>query len=230
MKLLLTNDDGLFAPGIAALAVAAAPLGELVFVAPAEECSSCSHRVTTGKPLAVLLHGEQRYAVQALPADCVRIAKCGLAADCTAVLSGINYGGNLGADVYISGTVAAVREAALLGWPGIALSHYVKRGQPVDWDRAARWVTPVVRDLLARPHTPGHYWSVNLPHLGPDDPEPQVVVCPLDPNPLPVHFTQLADGWKYDGNYHQRPRRVGSDIDVCFGGNIAVTELVLHGW
>jgi 5'-nucleotidase len=143
------------------------------------------------------------------------------------VLSGINAGGNLGADVHHSGTVAAVREAVLHGRPGIAVSHYLKRGLLVDWQRAASWVTPILRELLAQPWTPGIFWNINLPHLGPEETDPGVVYCPLDRGPLPLSFRLEEEHHYYDGNYHQRPREPGADVDVCFGGQIAVTKLSL---
>jgi 5'-nucleotidase len=141
------------------------------------------------------------------------------------VLSGINAGGNLGADVYTSGTVAAVREAVLLGRPGIALSHYKRRDLDFDWARAARWVLPVLRELLGRPPEPGTFWNINLPHLGADAADPAVVFCPLDQGPLPISFRRDGEHFIYAGNYHERPRRPGGDVEVCFNGQIAVSLL-----
>src|SRR5437764_14701467 len=128
MKLLLTNDDGIDAPGLAALLAAARPLGEPVLVAPLAAHSGCSHRVTTDGPIRVE-HRPAGFAVEGTPADCVRVALHDIVRDAAWVLSGINAGGNLGADVYISGTVAAVREAVLHGYPGVAVSQYRKRGR-----------------------------------------------------------------------------------------------------
>jgi 5'-nucleotidase len=227
-KLLLTNDDGIEAPGLQALTQAALPLGECVVVAPAGAQSGCSHQVTTGRPFRIQSCGVNRYAVHGTPADCTRLALHEFAKDLVWVLSGINAGGNLGADIYISGTVAAVREAVIHGRSGIAISHYLKRNLPVDWDRAARWTQRLLADLIARGPTPGRFWSINLPHLKPDDPDPEVVFCPLDPNPLPLSYRPVEDGgWHYDGDYHNRPRRPGSDVDVCFSGRIAVTQITL---
>src|SRR5262245_38460098 len=110
MKLLLTNDDGIDAPGIQALVQAAQALGEPVVVAPMQAHSGCSHRVTTEEPIRVQQRSPSSYAVEGTPADCVRLALHSIAPETTWVLSGINAGGNLGADVHISGTVAAVRE------------------------------------------------------------------------------------------------------------------------
>ena len=113
MRILLTNDDGIDAPGLAALRDAAAVLGgDLVVVAPAECHSGCGHRVTTDRAIRVEELARGRFRVGGTPADCVRIAVAQLVPDAALVLSGINAGGNLGADVHHSGTVAAAREAA----------------------------------------------------------------------------------------------------------------------
>src|SRR5262245_40287267 len=136
MKLLLTNDDGIDAPGLAALARAAADLGQTISIAPHLHLSGCSHRVTTDQPLWLEPRGEARFALDGTPADCVRVGLAHAVPDAEWVLAGLNLGGNLGADVHHSGTVAAVREAALHGKPGIALSHYRRAAVELDWDRA----------------------------------------------------------------------------------------------
>jgi 5'-nucleotidase len=227
MRLLLTNDDGIDAPGLEALRAAAAELGRPVVVAPRDALSGCSHQVTTDGPIRVEERGSGRFAVAGTPADCVRVALHRLVPDAAWVLSGINAGGNLGADVWHSGTVAAVREAVLHGWAGVALSQYRKRGLTVDWRRAAAWATRVVRDLLTRPRRPGAFWNVNLPHVEAGAPDPAIVFCRLDPTPLPVSYREDVGGLVYDGDYHQRRREPGADVDVCFGGRIAVTEVAL---
>jgi 5'-nucleotidase len=227
MNLLLTNDDGIDAPGLDALAQAAQGLGETVVVAPVDHHSGCSHQVTTRQPLRVHMRSADRFALEGTPADCVRAGLHSLAPHTDWVLAGINAGGNLGADVYVSGTVAAVREAVLHGRPGIAVSHYFKRDLPVDWRTASSLLRPVLAELLQRSWTPGTLWNVNLPHLEPGAPAPEVVFCPLDPGPLPVAFRRDGDLLHYEGNYHQRPRAAGSDVDVCFGGQVAVTLLRL---
>jgi 5'-nucleotidase len=227
MNLLLTNDDGIDAPGLAALAEVAAAHGHLTWIAPHTHLSGCGHRVTTDGPIRLMRKDEARWAIDGTPADCVRVGLAKIAPDVAWVLSGLNHGGNLGADVYHSGTVAAVREAALHGRPGIALSHYRKRGVEIDWQRAQRWMAQVLADLLARPCEPGTFWNVNLPSLTPPEPEPRIVHCPLESAPLPLSFRYDGELLHYDGNYHQRARGVGSDVDVCFAGDIAVTRLVI---
>ncbi len=226
-RLLLTNDDGFDAPGMAALARAAHGLGQVQVIAPSGPQSGCGHRVTTDAPIAVKRRGSDDFAVDGTPADCVRLGLHHLGSPVAWVLSGINAGGNLGVDVHHSGTVAAVREGVIHGIPGIAVSHYIARGKAIDWDRAARWTARVLADLLARPIPPETFWNVNLPHPGPDVEEPEVVFCSVDPSPLPLHFRLDGDSAKYAGNYQDRARRPGWDVDVCFGGQIAVSLVTL---
>jgi len=194
MKLLLTNDDGYGAEGLEALWAAAEGLGERVMVAPAHPMSECSHQVTTRRALRIEQRGENRYAVDGTPADCVRLALHRLAPETDWVLSGINHGGNLGVDVYISGTVAAVREGVLHGWPGIALSHYHRDRMAYRWGEAAAWARPVLEDLLARAPEAGAFWVVNLPHLDPGSPAPHAVACPLDPESISTGRSLVGAG------------------------------------
>ena len=121
-----------------------------------------------------------------------------------------------------------MREAVLHGWPGIAISQYLRRGQEIDWDRATLWVRPLLVDLMARPIEPGVFFNVNLPHLLPGEPDPEIVFCSLDPNPLPLSYRhEENEGLFYDGDYQARKRSRGSDVDVCFSGSIAVTPVRL---
>ena len=120
---LVTNDDGINAPGLAALAEALAPLGDVYVVAPEREQSTVGHALTLHRPLRVDRLGERRFAVNGTPSDCVNLAVLGLLpAEPKLVVSGINHGSNLGDDVTYSGTVSAAMEGALLGIPSIAVS------------------------------------------------------------------------------------------------------------
>jgi 5'-nucleotidase len=227
--LILTNDDGWDAPGLAALRQAAAALGRCRIVATVEAMSGCGHRVTTHEPLVLTRPSEGCIAVAGTPADCVRLALHHLAPSPSWVLAGINAGGNLGTDIHYSGTVAAVREAVIHGIPGIALSHYIARGRAVDWRRAAGWAEAILRRLMALPWEPGTFWNVNFPHPEPHQPDPEIVFCPLDPSPLPLRYSVEGDRSVYAGDYQSRRRRPGSDVDVCFGGGIAVTLIRIDG-
>ncbi len=227
MRLLLTNDDGIDAPGLAALREAARPFGDLVVVAPSIGHSGCGHRVTTDEPLEVIEVGPGVFAVVGTPADCVRVALHELCPDPDWVLAGINAGGNLGADVWLSGTVAAVREATLHGRRGIALSHYRRRERDFDWTRAAQLARGVMRDLFAQKLDAGSFWNVNLPHPNEEEAEPKVVHCRLDPHPLPLSYRREGGRLHYDGDYQGRRREADADVAVCFGGAVAVTRIDL---
>jgi len=179
MKFLITNDDGIEAAGLNALLEAAQNFGEATIVAPAEPQSGVSHAVTWHEGVRIEPRGDNRqsgsdrFAIHGTPADCIRLGLLHLVPDANWVLSGINHGANLGADVYYSGTVAAVREAILHGWPGIAFSHY-RKGAEFDWPRATRWITPLLRELLGKKVEPGLFYNVNLPLLPAGVPDPEV--------------------------------------------------------
>lgn len=228
MNLLVTNDDGIEAAGLEALLTAACTLGDPVVVAPATPQSGVSHAVTWHEGVRIEPRGDKRFAIHGTPADCIRLGLLRVVPDAKWVLSGINHGANLGADVHYSGTVAAVREAVLHGWPGVAVSYYRKAGVEFDWSRATRWIVPILRDLVVRPIVPGLFYNVNLPNLPPGAEHPEVVWCPLDPNPLPLNYRHEEEsGLYYAGDYRLRPQTPGADVEVCFGGRIAVTEVRL---
>ena len=225
MTIILTNDDGIDAPGIRALQQAVT--GKSLIVAPTRQHSGCGHQVTTHRPIELETRSPQEYAVDGTPVDCTRMAITQIAQDTKLVLSGINAGGNLGTDVYISGTVAAVREAAIHGIPGIAISHWIKKPLVIDWKVATFWTIEVLKDLLNRPLPPNSFWNVNLPHLKPDSPQPKIVFCQPSIDPLPVNYRVEGNMYSYYGEYAKRNRTHGTDVDVCFSGNIAVTLIKL---
>ncbi len=227
MRILLTNDDGIDARGLAALERATASMGDVIVVAPHEEQSGCSHRTTTDRPLRLDDRGGQRFALDGAPADCVRVALHELGSF-DLVVAGVNAGGNLGVDVYHSGTVAAVREAALHGVRGAAFSHYRNRSlDETDWRRAAEWTQDLLREFLQEDWPDGQFWNVNFPCLAESDGTPDIVRCELDHSPLPLEFRAEDGGFRYCGSYQGRRRSPGGDIDVCFGGRIAVSALRL---
>lgn len=228
MKLLLTNDDGIDAPGLQALSEAVGGLADTVVVAPLLPASGCSHQTTTDSPIRMAQLAPSRFSVDAKPADCVRVALHQLAPGVECVLSGINNGGNLGVDVYYSGTVAAAREAAMHGLRGIAISQYHARPLTAeDWPRTAAWTKPLLAELLTRPWRPGTFWNINLPNPDTVQGDPEVIYCPLDASPLPLSFRREGGSFHYDGSYSNRPRREGTDVAICFGGKIAVTEITV---
>jgi len=162
MKILVTNDDGVAAPGIAALASALAPLGEVTVVAPATEMSATSHALTLTRPLRVTAVSKGIYSVDGTPTDCVYLALYEiLGREVDLVVSGINWGINLGDDITYSGTVAAALEGTLLGCPSFAVS--LERSKPMVYDRAAIFAATIARRVLDEGLPPDVYLNVNVP-------------------------------------------------------------------
>jgi len=225
VRFLLTNDDGIDAPGLHVLQQAARLHGDVHVLAPKDAHSGCSHLVTTHRPITLHERGTGRLCIDGSPADCTRIGLTSLGLSVDWVLSGVNAGGNLGADVFLSGTVAAVREAALLGTPGLAFSQYRRRGEPFDWDAIVPWVATLIGRLTREPLPAGIFLNVNLPHLPAGTPMPAAAECPVDLHPLPVRYRREGDVLHYDGEYHRRLRTPGSDVDTCFAGRISVSHI-----
>jgi 5'-nucleotidase len=145
MRILLSNDDGYFAPGIAILAEALAGLGTVTVVAPERDRSGASNSLTLDRPLSVRKSANGYLFVNGTPTDCVHLAVTGLLDELPdVVISGINLGANMGDDTIYSGTVAAAMEGYLLGIPSLAVSLTSKAGK--HYETAAR----VARDLVAR--------------------------------------------------------------------------------
>ncbi len=225
MRILLTNDDGIQADGLAALEAAMRDFGDVFVVAPRDLMSGCSHRVTTGALLAIRQVADHRFAVAGAPADCVRVALTHLALDVDWIVAGINAGGNLGVDIHMSGTVAAVREAALFGKPGIAFSQYRSRGGSFRWPNGQRMAASVFRRMADRQRHTGEFWNVNFPDREAGIELPDMIECEPDPSPLDIAYEQRADGLVYRGVYQNRPRKAGFDVDRCFRGYITLTRL-----
>jgi 5'-nucleotidase len=223
MNFLLTNDDGYQADGMAALRRVIADFGDATVVAPTREYSGCGHQLTTYTTIRATTEPNGVIAVDGTPADCTRLGLFQYCRNVDWVIAGINRGGNLGVDHYMSGTVSAVREAALLGKRGIAISQFFRSDIPVDWGFSARMTQFVIAELLERELPAGAFWVVNLPAILSSDTMPQIVECEADHNPVELRYDVDDDGFKHVGVYFNRPRSNGSDVDVCFSGNIAVT-------
>jgi 5'-nucleotidase len=163
MRILIANDDGIYSPGLAALAEVASRFGEVRIVAPDVEQSSMGHAITHSRPLAYRRTPQLRrfdaYRVNGTPADCVALGTF-LWKDVDVVLSGINLGPNIGNGIWHSGTLAAAKQAALLGLRGIALSTPTGKSEP-DFARLDPWVERVLALLL--PESSLRLVNVNFP-------------------------------------------------------------------
>jgi 5'-nucleotidase len=232
-RVLLTNDDGIDAPGLAVLEAVAAEIADEVWVvAPEHDQSGTSHSISLHAPLRVAQHGERRFGVIGTPGDCVVMAARHLmgARQPTLVLSGINRGGNLGVETMFSGTVGAAMTGLLLGLPSIALSQTFSDPDNVRWDTARELAPSVIRALLAISHDAPTCLNVNFPNVdaadaGPLTPTRQGVglvegieVLPeIDPRGLPYHWLRFQRG--------ARPNAPDSETAVVASGRISVTPL-----
>lgn len=170
MRILLTNDDGINAPGLYVLEKIAAQLSDDIWIcAPSEEQSGAGHSLTLTRPVRLRKHAERRFSVTGTPTDSVTMGlKKVMPAPPDLILSGVNRGANLGDDVTYSGTVSAALEGALAGIRSIALSQVYSRegvGDAVDFSAAEEWGAKVLRPLLDQPFAPRTLVNVNFPPL-----------------------------------------------------------------
>lgn len=174
MRILLTNDDGVHAPGLQVLEEIACTLSDDIWiVAPSEEQSGAGHSLTLTRPLRIRKHGERHYSVTGTPTDAVMMAVGHLMKDAKPdlLLSGVNRGANLAEDVTYSGTVSAAMEGAISGIKSIALSQVYARegmGDAVPFAAARAWGERVLRPLIAMPVSPRLLFNVNFPALAPE--------------------------------------------------------------
>lgn len=170
-RILISNDDGIHAPGLQVLERIAAQISDDIWVvAPERNNSGAGHSLTLRRPLRVRRAGERRYAVDGTPTDCVMLALQLIIRDrpVDLVLSGVNHGGNLGEDVTYSGTIAAAMEATLFKIRAIAMSQVLTAGEPVHWATAERFGPDIVRQVLTMPWPDDVLINVNFPDCQPD--------------------------------------------------------------
>jgi 5'-nucleotidase len=233
MKLLLTATESFDSPGFIALNklanVVVGKKGECASVTPTERASYSAHRVTVGRPLTLTRVRDLIFTLDGTPVDCVRIASRIVMPEVNWVIAGLNRGGNLGAEIFASATVAAAREAAILGIPAIAISHVRERGREIDWDLAVKRSISLVRALINSPLERGSFWNINLPHPRHDRDQLEVVFRPLDTSPLEIEYEQVKNKFTFRQQYHAPPILRGHDVEACIQGKITVTRLSIKG-
>lgn len=164
MRILLSNDDGYFAPGLNALAEALSSLAEITVVAPERDRSGASNSLTLDRPLTLRQSPNGFHYVNGTPTDCVHLAVTGMLEHLPdMVISGINHGANMGDDTVYSGTVAAATEGFLLGVPAIAMS--LASHSPSSFDTAARVAADLVRRFQSNPFPQPVLLNVNVPDV-----------------------------------------------------------------
>lgn len=174
MRILLTNDDGINAPGLYVLEKIAAQLSDDIWIcAPSEEQSGAGHSLTLTRPVRMREHAPKRFSVTGTPTDSVTMGiKKALPGPPDLILSGVNRGANLGDDVTYSGTVSAAMEGALAGIRSIALSQVYSgegHGNNVSFSAAEEWGAKVLKPLLDAPFAPRTLINVNFPPLAGED-------------------------------------------------------------
>lgn len=232
-RVLLTNDDGIDAPGLRVLEEAAQSLAREVWVvAPANDQSGVSHSISLHDPLRVVSKGPRRFSVSGTPADCVAIALEDLMKDASPdlVLSGVNRGSNMGTETVFSGTVGAAMAGLLLGVRSIALSQVFTNPNPVRWETAAALAPGLLRRLALMEWPQGCCLNVNFPDF-PPSPDTPIVFTEQGPGLMEgLSVSRRADlrGHDYYWLNVRRGKRVNppqSETAVVFAGGISVTPL-----
>lgn len=230
MRILLSNDDGYLAPGLAALHAALQPLGDVAVVAPEQNCSGASNSLTLSRPLSVYTAANGFRFVNGTPTDCVHLALTGLLDyRPDIVVSGVNNGQNMGEDTLYSGTVAAATEGFLFGVPSFAFS-LVEHGWS-HHEAGARAAAQIVAHFLEHPLPGPLLFNVNIPNradadsaswrvtrLGRRHPS-QPVVCQRDPRGNPIYWVGPS-GAALDASE-------GTDFHAAAVGDISITPLQL---
>jgi 5'/3'-nucleotidase len=233
MQILLTNDDGIYAPGLAAMQRALARLGDVCVVAPAVEQSGVGHSITFLSPLMAkeVFDGERRrgWAIEGSPADCVKLA---IAEFCPRlpdlVVSGINGGLNLGINVLYSGTVAGATEGAMFDITSIAVS--LEYDDHADFDRAAELSVHLIEQILKREDVGEHLlYNINIPTVALQRPT-EVRVVPMATAPWAAEFDRRVDpkGRHYYWAMGTPPVQKGgelTDMEAWLQGFITLTPL-----
>ncbi|MCK2088113.1 5'/3'-nucleotidase SurE [Thauera aromatica] len=228
MRILVSNDDGYFAPGIAALAEALSPLGEVTVVAPERDRSGASNSLTLDRPLSLKRTSNGFYHVNGTPTDCVHLAVTGMLEHLPdMVVSGVNHGANMGDDTVYSGTVAAATEGFLLGVPSIAVSLVSKSA--ADFTAAARVARDLAERFMHRPFPHPVLLNVNVPDVAYERLQgirvtrlgkrhkAEPVVRSVNPRGDPVYWVGAAGGAADAGE--------GTDFHAVANGCVSVTPL-----
>lgn len=233
MQILLTNDDGIYAPGLAAMEQQLRKLGDVTVVAPLTEQSGVGHSITYRSPLmarkAFDQEGGQRgWAVEGSPADCVKLAVAELCPQRPGlVVSGINSGLNAGINVLYSGTVAAAIEGAFFGITSVAVS--LEYDDAARYDSAAEQATLIIKQILAQPNSERQLYNMNIPSRALDA-TAEVHIVPVATAPWGEDFEKRKDprGLSYywaTGLAPDPPSHTETDLSAIRAGHITLTPL-----
>ncbi len=236
MRILITNDDGLYAPGIEALAQVARQFGEVKVVAPDRERSACGHAMTMRDPLRVSRHdigAIEGYQVNGLPVDCVNVGLTEMWPDgCDLVLSGINSGPNLGFDVTYSGTVGGAIEGTINGIRSISLSMALfVDGAPLHFETGVKWLTENWNWLTTCELPPLTFLNVNIPAIAEAEIQGHRFAA-MGKRVYQDRVEKRADPWGRDyfwqgGVVVMKPDDPATDVWAVANGFVAITPISL---
>jgi 5'-nucleotidase len=236
MRILITNDDGIHAPGLKILEKIAREISDEVWIiAPETDQSGASHSLTLSDPLRLREISKNHFAIKGTPTDCVIMGVRYLLKDHPPdlVLSGVNRGQNLADDVTYSGTIAGAFEGSILGIRSIALSQAFRDPEHLFWETAEAHGAETVRQLLDTNIDPNVVLNVNFPPCPPDEVKGIEVTRQGKRDQSLLHIDPRFDGrgnpyyWIGFERRKQNPAQ-GTDLHAVFGGSISVTPLMLN--
>ena len=232
MRILLTNDDGILAPGIEAFYRAVADMGEVEVIAPETTQSAVAHAITVLAPMTAhrikVKNAFEGWSVDGRPADCVKLAMLELLPwRPDFVISGINAGVNTGINILYSGTVAGAAEGAFFGVPSMAVS--LELSERLDFERAGKIARSVFERYVASNPPPGTCLNVNMPALDTSWPK-GVRVCPQGVVPMNDRYHKQIDPrgrpiYWLDGAMPSRDSCPDTDLEAVMEGYVAITPL-----
>lgn len=236
MRILITNDDGIRAPGLRALVEVARKRGEVKIVAPDYERSACGHAMTLRDPLRVKeldYDGLEAYEVDGVPVDCVNVGlTIGFPEGCDLVLSGFNNGPNLGFDITYSGTVAGAMEGCINGIRSISLSMAIfVSGAPLHFESGTQWLDENWDMLMALPSEEGVFYNVNVPAIA----YPEIMghtFARMGQRVYQDRVIKREDPWGrpyywQGGSVVMNEKSPGTDVQAVKNGYVAITPIRL---
>jgi 5'-nucleotidase len=237
MRILITNDDGIYGRGLYELAQVASQFGEVKIVAPDRERSACGHAMTLRDPLRVVPHefnGIEAMTVNGVPVDCVNVGLTVCFPDgCDLILSGINHGPNLGFDITYSGTVAGAMEGAINGIRSVSLSlaTFVAEAPP-HWETASRWLEENFMTLVEVPWEPLSFLNVNVPSIAYEELR-GAKVAEMGQRVYQDRVERRDDPWGrpyywQGGAVVMKSDQPGTDVKAVSEGFVSITPITLN--
>ncbi len=228
MKLLLVNDDGYQALGILSMANKLSMKHEIVVVAPLNEYSACSHKISIDGPVSYTKVQDQPYTLYAIdgsPADCVRFGLLGLSVEFDYVFSGINHGWNMGMDLFYSGTFSAAMEASLLGTKAIAYSSALRKPEKLsEYDEMVNWIEQFIEQDMDHLYFESGITVLNINFPYPMTKDIESKMCSLTSAHYNHVFTKNESSFECTIDIHKVAQEPNTDFEAQLSGIISITR------